>query len=319
MGATPHRVVLRRDKLRLLRYAQRRRRYATPLVLIPALISRPYVLDLQPGWSFVEALLDAGFDVYLADWGVAGDEDAHRGLDGYLADYLPRISTRVLEASDAKQFALIGYCMGGTMAVSYAASFPEAPIAALVTLASPIDFRHGGHFTRWCAAGRFDVRRIVETFGNVPPHLIAAAFHAIAPTLRLRLALTLLEEAGNPRFDDRFRAMDRWSNEWLPFPGQAAIDWVTCYYQQNRLVRGTLRVAGRHADLRAIDVPLLCIAATRDLIAPPASVAPLVHLVGSREATFDSVAGGHVGIMAGRGAQSGLWRRVCSWLREQLT
>ena len=75
VGETPHSVVWTENKWRLLRFAPERPKYARPVLLVPSLINRWYVLDLRPGASLVEALVGAGFDVWCLDWGVPQDED----------------------------------------------------------------------------------------------------------------------------------------------------------------------------------------------------------------------------------------------------
>src|SRR5215217_1348727 len=75
-GRTPREVVWRRNKSRLYRYAPgQEKEHAVPVILVYALILRPYILDLVPNNSLVEQLLGEGFDVYMLDWGVPGDDD----------------------------------------------------------------------------------------------------------------------------------------------------------------------------------------------------------------------------------------------------
>ena len=83
VGATPHSVVWTENKWRLLRFGPLHSgpaipRYATPILLVPSLINRWYVLDLRPRASLVEALVGAGFDVWLLDWGTPEPEDDRR-------------------------------------------------------------------------------------------------------------------------------------------------------------------------------------------------------------------------------------------------
>ncbi len=70
-------------------------RHPVPLVLVFALMNRPYVLDLRPGHSFVEFMLKRGYDVYLLDWGVPGPEDKNMKLDDYILEYIPRAIQKV--------------------------------------------------------------------------------------------------------------------------------------------------------------------------------------------------------------------------------
>ena len=82
-------------------------RYGPPLLIVFSLISRSYILDLTPGNSFVEQLLEAGFDVYLLDWGEPDERDAANGLEDYVDDYIPAGIDRVLELSGADEVNLV--------------------------------------------------------------------------------------------------------------------------------------------------------------------------------------------------------------------
>jgi polyhydroxyalkanoate synthase len=108
-GQTTKEVVWEKDKVRLYRYQSSvEKRFPVPVLLVYALILRPYILDLVPGHSFVEYLLGEGFDVYLLDWGVPGDEDSNLSFENYVLDYLPGAVERVLESSRAERLTQIG-------------------------------------------------------------------------------------------------------------------------------------------------------------------------------------------------------------------
>lgn len=316
VGATPHDVVVRYNKLRVFHYHQAQLRYATPLLLVPALISPSYILDLHPGGSFVEFLIAHGYDVYLLDWGYPGDEDVNVGLEDLLGEYLPRAIAGVRECSGSQALTLFGYCMGGTLLTTYAALHRWAAPNNLVALAAPIDFSLGGVLTTWCSRQHCDIDSILEVFGNVPAPLIEAVFRTIKPTASLAAALAYTKSGGEKGFDAAFFAMDRWVHEFFPFPGTAARQWIRWFYQENRLVEGRLILFGQNVDLGAITAPVLAVAASSDHIAPPAAVAALLDQVGSSDKRLLAIKGGHVGIVAGRSARNTLWPAVEAWLRE---
>ena len=62
-GATPKDVVWASDRAELWRYHGGPIRYDPPVVFVHSLVSRSYILDLRPGSSTVEFLLNEGFDV----------------------------------------------------------------------------------------------------------------------------------------------------------------------------------------------------------------------------------------------------------------
>lgn len=311
---TEHTVVARRGKLALRAYRAAQRRFTVPIVLVPALISRAAILDLYEGGSLAQYLAGAGFDAYLIDWGVPGDEDRDLGFEDLLTDLLPSALERVRNAAGSDVLSLLGYCMGGTLVSSYAGLVGWDAPNNLIALAAPVDFAHGGRLAEWCSARVLDIDEVIEVFGNVPAVLVEAAFTLLRPTAKVRAALRFFEHAQEPRAHEAYSALAQWSDDWIPFPGRAAREWVTSFYRENRLIAGRLRIGGERVDLRRVTAPLLAIAAEHDEIAPAASVAPLVDSVRSVDRTFLVLPGGHIGLVAGRSARDILWPAVREWL-----
>ena len=99
-GRTPKEVVWTKNKAKLYRYEPAaEKKYPVPILMVYALINRPYVLDLVPGNSLIEFLVGEGFDVYLLDWGIPGDEDKDLDFEHYIIDYLPRVAKKVMRTS----------------------------------------------------------------------------------------------------------------------------------------------------------------------------------------------------------------------------
>ncbi len=306
------RVVGRHGKLSVLGFAPERRRFAEPVVLVPALIGRPTLFDLGPDVSFVGALLARGFAVYLVDWGRYGFEDRELGLDDVVLRLLAFALRRVRLREGRGPLSVVGYCMGGTLATIAATVGVVRPEDRLVTLAAPVAFgTAGGRLARWCAPDVLDLDRTLQLFGNLPAHMVEAAFLLLRPTARFRAQL-----AHDPH-DDRAAAREaiaRWSSTWLDLPGAFARRWIGELYREDRLARGRLRIDGRPARLDAIRSPLLVLAADDDAIAPRASCEPLVAAVASADRRFANVPGGHIALVAGRGAQATTYRLVEEWL-----
>ena len=126
VGLTPKETVWALNKARLYHYLPTRpvqEHYPVPLLLVYALINKPFIFDLAPGRSFVEYMLDQGFEV-----------------EDYVTDYLYRAVRRMLRISKAREFSMLGYCLGATLATLYAALYPEIPLRNLILLTAPIDF-----------------------------------------------------------------------------------------------------------------------------------------------------------------------------------
>jgi len=289
--------------------------YAQPLLLVPSLINRWYVLDLRPGASLVEALVGAGFDVWLLDWGVPEAEDRYLDWDAVLRR-LGRAVRRTLRETGARELGILGYCMGGTLTAIFAAQHPEL-VAALVTLASPIDFARGGMLRRMVDPAWFDAGAIADA-GNVEPAQMQAGFTALRPTLDAAKLVSMPELATDARARAAFLALETWASDNIPFPAEAYRRYIAELYQGNQLVAGTHRANGKPVQLAAIRCPTLVITASRDTICPPAAATALLAHASATDTAVVEVPGGHVGAVVGSRAASTMYPQLASWLSIRL-
>jgi len=314
VGPTPRQEIYRTNKSRLWRY-ESRRTVRTPLLFVPNLgISRPYIFDLMPKGSFVEHMTSLGFDFYLVDWGVFGEEDNGLTVEAAVTKILPRLARKALESSGASEMSVLGYCMGAPLSASFVTTHPEFPLKNFINMAGPIDFAHAGLFGKWLAPGVFDVDKYVDTLGSIPAEMVKMGFKLLKPTMDLSTNLNLWWNLWNPDYVSGFNALNKWANEYLPFPGEFFRQWVRDFYQQNKLIKGELVMGGRRADLGEIRCPVLAVGAKEDNIAPPPCVKPLIDAVSTRDKEYVELPGGHISLIAGRGASVHCWPKVASWL-----
>jgi len=313
-GVTPRVEIYRRNKSRLYRY-ESKRTHRTPLLFVPNLgISRPYIFDLLPGGSFVEHMTRQGFDFYMLDWGVFGPEDNDLTVEDCVTRILPRMAKRVLESSGQDQLSVLGYCMGAPMSAAFVASHPEVPVKNFINMAGPIDFTKVGLFGLWLGKQYFNVDRFVDTLGSIPADMVKAGFKLIKPTMDLSTNLNLWWNLWNDKYVEGFQALNKWANEYVAFPGEFFRQWVRDFYQENKLYRGELLMGGRPVRLERITCPLFVVGAKEDYIAPPGCVRALMDAVGSHEKEYIELPGGHISLIAGRGASVHCWPKVSGWL-----
>jgi polyhydroxyalkanoate synthase len=286
-----------------------------PLLLVPSLINRWYVMDLRPGASLVEALVGAGIDVWLLDWGAPEPEDRYLDWEAVLRR-LGRATRRVQRETGARKLGLLGYCMGGTLTAIHAAQHPDT-LAALVTLAAPIDFSKGGLLRNMVDPRWFDADAIADA-GNVTPSQMQAGFNALRPTLDLAKLVGMPDLATDPKAREAFLALEAWASDNIAFPAAAYRRYIGEMYQGNELVAGTHRIAGRQVSLKTITCPTLAITATRDAICPAAAATALLGLVGSTDTGQLEVQGGHVGAVVGSRAARDMYPALARWLEPRL-
>jgi len=301
LGTTPKDVVWRRGRSELWHYRNDSVRFSPPLLIVFSLFSRSYILDLQPGNSFVERLLAAGFDVYLLDWGVPDERDAANQLEDYVDDYLPAAVERVRHLAGAEEINLLGYCFGSVLSLLYAAHHLDAPLRSLTVMTTPVDLQQLGPLTSVIGKDGLDVETMLDADGNLPPQIIHQAFQVLKPTAQITQYVDLWERLWGDDYVTAHQAMAGWASDHIPLPGGVAKQ-LAKMVQDNAIVNDTLLLGGDRVTLSAITVPFLTVLATRDHIVPEASAAPLIDLVGSPDKHELRLDAGHVGLLVGRGA-----------------
>jgi polyhydroxyalkanoate synthase len=319
IGATPRDVIWTHRKTTLYRYRSNKREHQVPVLLVFALINRPDIFDLRPGHSFVEYLLDDGFDVFLLDWGVPDDEDGETGLEYYVCDALPWGMREAQCASGADDVSLLGWCIGGAVSAMHAAmKGPDSPARNLVLLTTPVDTSES-LYTSWVGRDAFDVDFVADSWPAVPGRSVDFANKLMKPvtnfwTTNRRLAQGVHDGTANR---EAHQAMAKWVADNPPFPSRAFREWVTWIYKQNQFVRGGIRLRGERVDLRRIEQNLLVVTAGADHIAPRSNTMPLLDLVRSEDVTHFDRPGGHIGLMAGSRARKETWPDLAGWLAQR--
>jgi polyhydroxyalkanoate synthase len=316
-GATPSAVVYRENKLRLLRLVNASGEPFTgpPVLFVPAPVSRYFILDLLPGRSFAAHIANAGFDVFVIDFGEPSSEDRFADLEHYVEGLIRRCVRKVLAIAKQPRLNLVGYCLGGTLSLLYTALHPDS-VARLVLLTTMVDGDVRGGIA-W-VAHRMGLEG--ESYEN--PRLVPAAevkswFEMLAPGSNSAVGRVqdLWDRLDDPaeRLRD-VRTMASWVDDVVPAPGRLLAEMYQKFGPgRNRLMAGSATVGARVVDCAAVTMPVLSVSAEKDLIAPPEGVDAIRKLVPHTEVM--RLPGGHVGIVAGRSAAA-LWQRTADFLAE---
>jgi polyhydroxyalkanoate synthase subunit PhaC len=246
-GLTPKEVIWTKNKALLYHYLpQAEQRHKTPLLLIYALINKPYILDLYPGNSFVEHMVKQGFEVYLLDWGQWGPEDRDVSLDSLVLDYIPGAVRKVIRHSGQDRLSIMGYCIGGILTTIYTALHPQAPLRNAIFMAAPVDFAQAGLFGNWLDPRHFPLEQVLATYGNMPGELIEMGAKMLKPiTNYVTPFVNLGQRLDDEKYLQGWAAMNQWVNDRVDFPGAAFRQLVKDLYQENKLIGGELLIDGR--------------------------------------------------------------------------
>ncbi|ABK43681.1 poly(R)-hydroxyalkanoic acid synthase, class III, PhaC subunit [Magnetococcus marinus MC-1] len=317
VGTSDKEVVYREDKMVLYRFTpQVKKPHAVPMLIVYALVNRPYMTDLQEDRSTIRGLLEEGMDVYLIDWGYPDAADRYLGLEDYVDGYIKRSVNHICRSHDLDAINLLGICQGGAFSLCFAALYPEK-VKNLVTMVTPVDFQTPDNMlSLW--ARHLDVDLLVETMGNVPGELLNFTFLSMKPfSLTGQKYLDLVEIMQDKTKLCNFMRMEKWIFDSPDQAGEAFRQFIKMFYQENGLVNGTAQIGGKEVKLENITMPILNIYATLDHLVPPAASKVLKGLVGSTDYTELPFKGGHIGIYVSGRAQREVPPSIANWLKAR--
>lgn len=320
VAQTPRELLWTLNKAKLYRYTPVRppdQRHRVPLLLVFALMNRPYILDLRPRNSFVEYMVHHGYDVYLIDWGAPGPEDKELKLEDYVLEYLPRAIRKLKAVAGAEAFSLLGWCIGAILTTCYAALRPEQGLRNLILLTAPLDFSNQavGGFVGWVNHQYFDADKLIASYGNMPGELLDYGAKALKPVENyINNYVRLWENLDNPTLVESWHAMHTWVNDLIPMAGATYRQLITELYRENRLFQGTLTLRGERVELSRIRANVLNVIAESDHITPPCQSETVLPKFGSQDKQVLKLPGGHIGLMAGSSAIKGTWPHIEAWL-----
>jgi polyhydroxyalkanoate synthase len=246
IAQTPKELVWTLNKAKLYHYTPvlpKEKLHPVPLLMVFALMNRPYILDLRPGHSFVEYMLNKGYDLYLLDWGAPGPEDKNLKFDDYTLDYMPRAIRKLKAISGVEEFSLLGWCIGAILTTIYAALRGDEGLRNLILLTAPLDYsnKQSLTFARWTDERYFDVDKVLAAFGNIPGEMIDYGAKALKPVENyIRNYVKLWDNIDDPRIVESWHAMNTWVTDNVPLTGGVFRQLIVDLYRNDKLMRGEL-------------------------------------------------------------------------------
>jgi len=301
-------VVWRQGSTRLLDYRGKGR----PLLVVPSLINRSYILDLSARRSLLRWLAGKGFRPFLVDWDAPQAEELAFGLDDYIAGRLSAVLDHILAA--AGKPVLLGYCMGGLLGLGLAA-LRGGDLRGLALLATPWDFhRPDLRASRQLLSLEPNLRDALSAHGQMPGDLLQVMFALQDPAAierKFRQFLTMKQNSAAAR---NFVALEDWANDCVPLAARVAEQTLFGWYGDNLPGRGAWAVAGQVVDPRAIRLPSLLLVPSRDRIVPVGQALPLGRQLPKGETVM--VEGGHVGMLIGARAVTEVYAPIGQFARN---
>ena len=270
-----------------------------PVVVVPSLINPPFILDLAPENSLLRWLAGQGVHPYLLDWGAP--DPAARAVD--VTDHVEQVLLPLLKRFDAPPL-LIGYCLGGTMAIAAACA---TRVAGLATIATP------WHFGGFAPAAKAEIAGLwqsaqsaCEAMGLVPMEVLQSGFWRLDPARTIEKYERFAGLPPESAAAAAFVALEDWANGGAPLTYAAGKQMFEDFFDGDVTGKGMWRVGGAIADPAALPCPAIDFVSRTDRIVPAASAARLPDT--------RTLGAGHVGMIVGGRARAQLWQPLADWL-----
>lgn len=316
-----HHVVARQGPARLLKIGDEKQKRNHPaVILIPSLINSHLILDLSDNQSLGLHLMREGFTPYLVDWGIPGAEDTGLNLDDHVTQRLVP-----LIRSLNRPVHLVGYCLGGTLALGAAAALgatekmdahPPAPSSASSSSAAPLSLTTIAapwHFDAYPPQDLGEINALwrqsaplCEKLGIVPMEVLQNGFWALDPRRTISKYAAFADMPAGSAEEQAFLAVEDWANEGAPLTFAAGQQLFTDFYGANISGNGEWRMEGQAIRPENLRCPSLSIRSTSDHIVPAGAAPPADKVIDSDL--------GHVGMVISRHAPQKIWKPLSDWL-----
>ena len=293
----PMREILRAGRVRVTEFGTAGR----PVLFVPSLINPPHVLDLTEQNSLVRWLSASGLRPLLLDWGDPRDGGSGLSVGGHIEHLLIPLMRDL-----GPDLVVVGYCLGGTMAIAAAA---HVPLAGLVTIAAPWNFAGYPPEAREGFGGIWHAGRgAAEALDLFPMEMLQSAFWRLDPPRTLTKYASFARMTPDSPEARAFVVLEDWANDGPPLAVPAARELFEDQFIGDLPGKGEWRVGGKLIDPVALDCRTLTIISTSDRIVP-AATAPAI---GERLVLEQ----GHVGMVIGGRARTVLWEPLHRWLSQ---
>ena len=302
-----------------------RPQHAVPLVLVPPLGVTTETFDLMPKRSLVRYMAARGFKTYLICWGTPQRRHAKLGMK----DYADRMMGEALDAvrahSQQQQVSLMGWCMGGLLALLHAGLQPEGRIRNIVTVASPIEMRGGG-----LVAGVAQIvnkpAKLIRKYTDLrlnmlkpelfhtPGFVTTIVFKLTDPIASVTTYWDLITNLWDREFVESHTTTSDYLNNMLTYPAGVVADMLVKVVVDNSLAQGEFVLGRKVSRFARIKAPIFVFAGATDALISASTAEGILDLVGSTDKRFEVAPGGHMGVILGATAQNAVWRKSADWL-----
>ncbi len=321
---TPSSILHEAPQCTVHRYDSQRKsgRARTPVLLVPPLAAPAACFDLRRGCSLAEHLTALGHPTYLVDYGAISFGDRALGLEHWVDEIVPTAVEVVSEDAGGAPVQLIGWSLGGIIALLAVANDQRLPVASVALVASPFDFARARLIASIRQLDKLTGgalgTAIYRALGGAPAPLVSRGFQLTAIDRYLTKPLWLLQNLPDREMIAHSEAVDDYMANMFAYPGRSFAQLYHRFFRVNELAGGSLELGeGRTIELAGVRQPVLTIAGDSDVMAPVAAVQAVVDLLpNAASVRFETAPGGHLGALTGRTAVDTTWRYIDEFLAD---
>ncbi|WP_127491672.1 alpha/beta fold hydrolase [Acinetobacter calcoaceticus] len=328
--STTYEVIGEFNQTRIRYYAATQKRFKEPLVFVAPLAINMAIYDLYPYRSLIKYFQNAGFDVYLVDWGSLKFKDRHLNFLSFIEDFIPKAIEIVRTHSGSEQISLHGWSMAGIFVTLYAALNQPNYIKNLIVLGSPIDSYASGYIGKLYRSMNHLIGRNKKIqdriYSGLPKRLIhspgilnSLGFKILDPKGWFDGHVQLLKNLDDLQFVQEHATLSSFLNNMIDYPGGINQDMLFNVWLQNPLKHGFIQLKDKKIELKNIDCSLLVGAGRSDQLVTADAASPLSELTSSQDVTFTLIPGGHLGLMSSQASALEFWPQLAKWLTERST
>ncbi len=267
IAATPGGVIFQNEMMQLIHYeASAAEVYRRPLLYIPPLVNKYYVLDLQAKSSMIKWLIDQGHDVFVISWVNPGPELSDKDIGDYCLQG-PVAALEIIERITGERTVdVFGFCMGGTLlaiTAAYLSTTGQADrLGSLSLIGALLDYTDTGEWATFYEPNQMVAfERHVKKTGVIGADKLQALFSVVRANDLIWSSVVshyLLDREAPPS-DLLF-----WFADGSRIPQAFLLEYGKALLRENRLREpGGIGINGVPIDLKAIKAPT-CMISLKD-------------------------------------------------------
>ena len=203
-----------------------------PVLLVPPLAAPSVCFDLRRDCSLAGHMLASGHPTFLVEYGDIAFSDRDLGLEFWVRDVLPNAIRRVSEETGGRPVQVVGWCLGGIMALLALAADNTLPVSSIATVASPFDFsevRIAGPIRPLAnVTNGFLGTALYRALGGAPAPIVKRAFQLTSIDKYLTRPLATATHLHDREWLAQVEAVDKFMDQTNP----AQLACVFAYYQK---------------------------------------------------------------------------------------